>query len=104
MGYFDDNADYLIYGPRFRSSFLSQEDYERLKQQKLKDEIQNRERALKNRVWRYWKSGINISSMKIEHLESAIQLCINNPDNPRYEGFLPLLQERLNYIKSLIKE
>ena len=103
MSYFEDNSDYFIYGPRLRPADLSRQTYERQKQLKQEEENQNRKRALKNKVWRYWASGINISSMTIEHLERAIKLCLDNPTNPRYDGFLPLLQERLNYKKSNLK-
>ncbi|RXE71571.1 hypothetical protein ED352_04505 [Muribaculaceae bacterium Isolate-002 (NCI)] len=103
MSYFEDNYDYLVYGPRLRHDYLSRQAYERQKKLKQAAEIDNRERALKNKVWRYWSSGINISSMTIEHLERAIKLCLDNPTNPRYDGFLPLLQERLKYKKSNLK-
>lgn len=94
MSYFDENQDYIIYGPKYHCDL--DYDYEKEQKLKLEREAKERPRALKNKVWAYWKSGKNINSLNISQLKSAIKTCIENPNNPRYEGFLPLLEEELD--------
>ena len=85
----------------YRRGHLSEEEYRKIQEKKIAERAEELQRkklyALKYKTWKYWsKKPVPIKHMSVSHLENAIRICKDNPDVPRYDGFLPLLEARLS--------